>query len=185
LRVFVSDIIIKKDKYGPDYYWLVGELQSGMKVNIKDIYYDLRGYRDQYVEMLVSFMRSPYLEQKRGIHNPFFLPEENYSVELIDELLSKEGVIPTGTERTVMLTGEYIDSYTISEEWIPLIQRKTFKIFFKDPSALKTEDGTYLLNSFHLRKRAPVEKIPQKMIMVGSLRLQAWYPSQLLEKVSH
>jgi hypothetical protein len=98
-------------------------------------------------------------------------------VELIDELLSKEEVIPTGIERTVELIGEYIDSYTISEELTPLIQRKTFKILFKDPSALKTEYGTYLLNSFHLRKRVPVEKIPQEVIMVGSLRLQAWYPS--------
>jgi hypothetical protein len=70
--VFVSDIIVKKDKYGPDYYWIVGELQSGMKVIIKDIYYDLGNYISHYVEMLLSFMRSPYLEQKRGIHNPFF-----------------------------------------------------------------------------------------------------------------
>lgn len=185
MRVFVSDILVKKDKYGPDYYWIVGELKSGIKVIIKDIYYDLRNYIGHYIEMLLSFMRSPYLEQKRGIHNPFFLPEKYYSMELIDELLSKEGVIPTGNERTIVLTGEYIDSYTISEEWIPLVQRKTFKILFKDPSALKTEDGTYLLNSFHLRKRVPVEKIPQEMIMVGSLRLQAWYPSQLLKKITH
>ena len=72
MRVFVSDIIIKKDKYGPDYYWIVGRLQSGIEVIIEDIYYDLRKYKCCYVEMLLSFMRSPYLEQKRGIYNSFF-----------------------------------------------------------------------------------------------------------------
>ena len=45
MRVFVSDIIIKKDKYGPDYYWIVGRLQSGIEVIIEDIYYDLRKYK--------------------------------------------------------------------------------------------------------------------------------------------
>ena len=44
-------------------------------------------------------------------------------MELIDELLSKEGVTPTGSERTVVLIGEYVDSFTIPEEWIPLIQQ--------------------------------------------------------------
>ena len=172
----MSDIVVKKDKYGPDYYWIVGRLQSGIEVIIKDIYYDLREYIGHHVEMLLSFIRSPYCEQQRGIHNQIFLPERFYSVELIDELLSKEGVISTGNERTVILTGEYIDSYTIPEKWTPLIQRKTFKALFKEPSALKTEDGTYLLYPWHSTKRVSIEEIPQEVIMAGALRLEAWSP---------
>ena len=116
MRVFVSDIIVKEDKYGPDYYWIVGKLQSGIEVIIKDVYYDLQNCIGHHVDMLLSFMRSPYLELQRGIHNQLFLSEEFYSVELIDELLSKNGVTSDGNERTIILIGEYIDSYTIPEK---------------------------------------------------------------------
>ncbi len=174
MSVFISDIIVKKDKYGPDYYWIVGQLSSGMKVIIEDIYFDLRKYVGYHIEMLLSFMRSPYLELQMGIHNKLFLSEEHYSVELIDELLDKEGVISSGNERVVILTGEYIESYTIPEKWNSLIQRKSFKSLFKNPSALKTEDGTYLLYPFHSRKRFPIEEMSQEVIMAGSLRLEAW-----------
>jgi hypothetical protein len=124
--------------------------------------------------MLLSFMRSPYLELKMGIHNQLFLPEKYYSVELIDELLNKKRVIVGGNERAVMLSGEYINSYNIPEKWNSLIQEKSFKILYKEPSALRTEDGTYLLYPFHSKLRAPIKKTPQKVIMVGSLRLEAW-----------
>lgn len=179
MRVFVSDIIVKKDKYGPpDYYWIVGRLQSGIEVIIKDIYFDLQGCIGNYVDMLLSFMRSPYCEQQRGIHSQIFLPEKYYSVELIDELLSKKGVISTGNERVVILTGEYLDSYTIPDEWVPLTQGESFKAFFKEPSALRTEDGAYLLYPWHSQRGVPIEEIPHKVIMAGTLRLEAWTPSQ-------
>jgi len=179
LRVFVSDISVKKDKYdGHNYYWIVGRLQSGKEVIIEDICYDLRESISRHVDMLISFMRSPYCELQRGIQNQIFLPSKYYSVELIDELLSKKVVVSTGDERVVTLTGEYIDSYTIPEKWTPLTQQRSFEAFFKEPSALKTEDGTFLLNPFHSRKRVPVEQIPREVTMAGALTLQAWTPSQ-------
>jgi hypothetical protein len=91
-------------------------------------------------------------------------------------LSRKEGVISIGNVRVVVLTGEYIDSYAVPERWASLIQRDSFKVLFKDPSALKTKDGTYLLNPFHLNKRFPAEKIPQEVIMAGAVRLEAWRP---------
>ena len=179
LRVFVSDIIVKKDKYGPpDYYWVVGRLPSGIEVIIEDIYYDLHRCIGNHVEMLLSFMRSPYCELQRGIHNQIFLPEKFYSVELIDELLKKEGVISTGNRRIVILTGEYIDSYTIPVKWVSLTQQESFKAFFKKPSALRTEDGTYLLYPWHSQRRVSIEEIPQEVKMAGVLRLEAWTPSE-------
>ena len=178
LRVFVSDIIVKKDKYHGDYCWIVGRLQGGMEVIIEDIYNDLRECIGRHVDMLMSFIRSPYSELKRGIHNQIFLPEEYYSVELIDELLGKRGVVSTYNKRATTLTGEYIDSYAIPEKWAPLTQRGSFEALFKEPSALKTEDGTFLLYPIHSRRRVPVEQIPQEVTMVGGLSLEAWTPSQ-------
>lgn len=178
LKVFVSDVIAKKDKHGFDYYWVVGRLQSGVEVIIDDYYYDLREHMGRHIDMLISFMRSPYCEQKRGIRSKIFLPEKFYSVELVDELLSKKGVVSTGNKRVIELAGEFIDSYTIPEKWAPLTQRKSFKVFFKEPPALKTKDGTYLLSPFHLRRRVPFEKIPQEVTMAGGLNLEAWTPSQ-------
>ena len=179
MRVFVSDIIVKKNKYdGSDYYWVVGRLQSGMELIIEDIYYDLREYIGRYVDMLLSFMRSPYCELERGIRSQIFSPEEFYSVELIDELLSKKGVVSTGNEMVVVLTGKYIDSYAIPEKWAPLTQGGAFETLFKEPSALKTEDGTFLLYPIHSRRGVPIEKIPREVTMAGSLSLEAWTPSQ-------
>lgn len=179
LRVFVSDIIVKKDRHdGSDFYWIVGRLQSGKEVIIEDIYYDLREHIGDHVDMLMSFIRSPYSELKRGIQNQIFLPEKYYSVELVDELFGKKGVISTNNKRATELTGEYIDSYIIPEKWTPLTQRGSFEALFKEPSALKTEDGTFLLYPFHSRMRVPVEQIPQEVTMVGGLSLEAWTPSQ-------
>lgn len=167
LRVFVSDIIVDKDKDGYDYYWVVGRLQSGIEVIIKDIYYDLREDVDHHVDMLLSFMRSPYCELQRGIQNQIFLPFKYYSVELIDELLQKKGVISNEDERVVTLTGEFIDSYAIPEKWAPLTQRKSFKMLYKQPSAIKTEDGTFILYPFHLQKRVSIEKFPREVTIAG------------------
>ena len=178
LRVFVSDIIAKKDKDGSDYYWVVGSLQSGMELIIDDYYSDLREHIGRHIDMLLSFMRSPYCELKRGIQNQIFLPSKYYSVELIDELLSQKGVVSTGNERVIVLTGELIDTYIIPKKWIPLTQRKLFQLLYKEPAALKTEDGTFLLYPFHLQKRVPTEQIPRKVTLAGGLNLEAWTPSQ-------
>jgi len=173
----VSDVIVKNHKYRPDYYWVIGRLQSGMEVIIEDIYHDLRGCVSRHVDMLLSFMRSPYCELKKGIRSQIFLPEKYYSVELVDELVRKKGVFSTGNKRVTELTGEYIDSYTIPEKWVPLTQRKSFKLLFKEPSALKTEDGTFLLYPIHSRRRVPIEQIPRKVTMAGGLSLEGWTPS--------
>ena len=113
MKVFVSDVVVKWDKYGRESYWVFGVLQSGAEVIIDDYYYDLRECIGRRVDMLLSFMRSPYSEQKRGIHNEIFLPEKYYSVELHDELLRKEGGVSIGGESVIILTGEYIGSYII------------------------------------------------------------------------
>ncbi|MBY9010437.1 MAG: hypothetical protein KGD74_11280 [Candidatus Lokiarchaeota archaeon] len=178
MRVFVSDIIVKKDKDGYDYYWVVGRLQSGVEVIIENPYFDFRECIGRHVEMLISFMRSPYCELERGIQNQIFLSSKYYSVELIDELLSQNGVVSTGNERVIVLTGELIDSYVIPEKWVSLTQRKLFQLLYKKPSALRTEDGTFLLYPFHLRKRVPTEQIPLKVTMAGGLNLEAWTPIQ-------
>ena len=170
LRVYVSDVGVVEDKYHDDSYWIVGRLPSDVEVIIDDYYYDLREYVGGYVDMLLSFMRSPYSELERGMRNEVFTPEKYYSVEFIDEL-SEKGVISTGGESVVILTGEYIDSYIIPEKWAPLPQRGSFQALFKKPSALKTEDGTFLLYPFHSQKQVPINKISQKVTMAGSLKL--------------
>lgn len=179
MKVFISDIIIKKDKYGPDYYWLVGSLQSGLEIIIKYSYNDLQRYKGEHVEMLLCVLRSPYLELERGIHNQLFAAEEHYSVELIDELLKIKGfsLYSRDSRKRIILTGEYIDSYIIPKEWIPLITSKWFKSILKEPSAIRTDDGIFLLNPFHLRKRVPIEEFPREVtIATGSISLAAWYP---------
>ena len=178
MRVLILDITVKKDKDGYNYYWVVGRLQSGMEIIFKDIYYDLRKYIGHRIDILISFMRSPYCELQRGIQNQIFLQETFYSVELIGELLNQEGIVSAGNEGVVVLTGKLINSYIIPEKWISSTQRKLFKILFKEPSALRTEDGAFLLYPFHLQKQIPIDQIPQEVTMAGSLRLEAWTPSQ-------
>ena len=149
-----------------------------MEVIIDDYYHDLREYIGHRVDMLLSFMRSPYSEQKRGIQNEIFLPEKYYSVELVDELLKKEGGISIGGQSVVVLTGEYIGSYIIPEVWTPLPQRGSFQALFKEPSALKTENGTFLLYPHHSQRRVPIDQIPREVTMAGGLSLEAWRPNQ-------
>lgn len=172
LKVFVSDVVVRKD-----FYWVFGRLQSGVEVIIDDYYYDLSEYIGCYVDMLLSFMRSPYSEQKREIRNEIFLPEKYYSVELVNELIKKSGGESTGGESVVILTGEYIGSYVIPEKWTVLVQRRSFKMLFRKSSALKTDDGIYLLYPFHSQRRVPIEQIPREVTMAGGLKLEAWTPS--------
>lgn len=178
MRVFISDITIIKGKPGcSDYHELIGELQSGLKIYINSYHYDLEEYIGRHVEMLLCVVRSPYLELERGISNQLFLPSEYYSIGLIDELKKKQGVSVVNNKKKFILTGEYIDSYLIPEEWIPLIESEFFKSFLKKSSALKTRDGTYLLNPSHLRKRIQAEEFPREIsIGTGCIDLAAWYP---------
>ena len=177
MRVFVSDIIRKQNKYGSSYTLIEGRLQSGLNIIITDRFYDLQGLKDQYVEMLLSVMRSPYLELQRGIHNQLFASEEYYSVELIDELLEEKGFSSTDDRECIILTGEYIDSYIVPEEWKPLKTSNWLKSLITDPPALRTRDGIFLLNHFHLVKKVPIEEFPQFVtIATGSIGLVAWYP---------
>ena len=99
-------------------------------------------------------------------------------MEVVNELVREEIVDSADHEGVVVLTGEYIDSYTIPEKWAPLPQRGSFEMLFKEPSALKTEDGTFLLNPIHLKRSVPIEKIPKKVTMAGGLDLEAWMPNQ-------
>lgn len=178
MRVFISDITIIRGKPEcSDYYELVGQLQSGLEIYINSYHYDLEGYIGHYVEMLLCVVRSPYLELERGINNQLFLPKEYYSIELIDELKKKQGVSAVNYRKRLIITGEYIDSYIIPEEWIPLIESEFFKSFLKKTSALKTKDGTYLLDPSHLRKRIQIEEFPRKIsIGTGCIDLAAWHP---------
>jgi hypothetical protein len=147
-----------------------------MEVIIEDNYHDLRDYIGYHVDMLISFMRSPYSELQRGIRSQVFSAESFYSVELIDELLSQRRLISTGSEKVTVLVGKYIESYHIPKKWAPLTQRKSFIVLFKEPSALKTKEGTFLLSPFHLQKQIPSERISQEVTMAGGLSLEAWLP---------
>ena len=178
LRVFVSDIVVKGREHRFDSYLIVGRLQSGMEVIIEDNYHDLRKCIGRHIDMLLSFMRSHYCELQRGLDNQIFLQEKFYSVELVEELVKKEGVVSAGNKRVTELTGEYIDSYIVPEKWAPLTQRKPFGILYKQPSALKTEDGTFLLYPIHSQRRIPIEQIPREVTIAGGLSLEAWTSTQ-------
>ena len=65
----MSDVGVIEDKYHGDSYWIDGKLPSGVEVVITDYYYDLRESIGCYVDMLLSFIRSPYCEQERGIRS--------------------------------------------------------------------------------------------------------------------
>jgi len=132
LKVFISDITIIKGKpHCSDYYELVGELQSGLRIYVNNYRYDLKDYIGRYVEMLLCVLRSPYLELERGIDNQLFLPWEYYSIEAIDELKKKLGVDIANNKKKLILNGEYIDYYIIPEEWVPPIIPRSFQILLK------------------------------------------------------
>lgn len=178
MKVFISDITIIKGKpQCSDYYELVGELQSGLQIYVNIYHYNLEGYIGRHVEMLLCVLRTPYLESERGIYNQLFLPWEYYSIEAIDELKKKIGVNIADNKKKLILIGEFIDSYIIPKEWVPLIKPRSFQIFLKEPSALKTEDGVFLLNPVHLNKRVPIDQFPREVsIGTGCIDLAAWCP---------
>lgn len=165
---------VVEDKYREDSYLISGRLLSGREVLIADYYYDLRKHIGRPVEMLLSFIRSPFYERKMGIKCQIFSPEEFYSVKVVNELMSEEKVASTDNAEVVVLTGEYIVSYTIPDKWSGFNYRRPFKSLFKMPSALKTQDGMFLLYPFHSQRQEPLEQIPQKITMAGSLKLEAW-----------
>lgn len=173
LRALVLENV-SRSRYGYFlYYELVGRLESGLEIYIHSYDDDFEECIDRYIEMLLCVTRAPYLE--RGKKNQLFLPYKYYSIELIDELFKEQGISPGTNEKELILTGEYIDSYTIPEEWVPLITSSFFKSLLKEPSALKTEHGTFLLSPHHLEKRVPIEEFPRQVsIVTGCIDLVAW-----------
>ena len=179
MRIKVSDITVLRSRYDQSIsYELFVQLQSGLEIYIIDYHYDLRGYIGSYVEMLLFIQRSPYLE--RGRSPQLFAPDEHYSIELIDELVKEKGFSPGTNEKEHTIVGEFINSYTIPEEWIPRIKSSFFLSLLKNPSALSTEDGIFLLSPVHLNKRVPIENFPQKVsISTGRINLIAWYSLEI------
>jgi hypothetical protein len=179
LKVFISDISVKKGIC--DYSTrneILGELKSGLEIYIEDHHYDLEGFIGCHIEMLLRVLRSPYLELERGIdNNQLFAPFKYYSIELIDELKKKMGSRPGNSKKRLVLTGEYIDSYSLPEHWVPRVTPKPFQYLLKATSALKTDDGVFLLNPIHLKKNMPIEKFPRDLsIGTGCIDLVAWQP---------
>ena len=178
MKVFVSDINFEKDeRSGKCYPWITGRLRSGLEIKIQDFFYDLQGYIGHHVEMLLAMLRSPYLEFKKGLNNQSFLPDKYYSVELIEELEKRQGYDSVDNGEYTTIIGEYIDSYTIPQKWMPLIKSESFKYLLRKPSAINTDDGIFLLYPFHLRKNVPVEMFPKIItIVISTFDLVAWHP---------
>ena len=178
MRVFILDINFKKDdRSGKAYPWITGRLRSGLEIEIQNFYYDLQEYIGYHVEMLLCVFRSPYLEYKKGMDNRLFSPEKYYSMELIDELEKRSTFNSKDNGRPIILTGEYIDSYIIPQEWMPFLKSNWFKSVLKEPSAINTDDGIFLLYPFHLRKKVPIERFPKIVtIATGCIDLAAWHP---------
>lgn len=183
MKVFISDITFEKvDRYGNVYSWITGHLNSGLDIKIHNYFYDLQKYIDHYVEMLLCVLRSPYLEYEKGLSNQPFSSEKFYSLELIGELEEKENLNSKDNGIIITLTGEYIDSFDIPQKWLSHIKSKWSKIIPKEPSAINTEDGIFLLYPFHLKKKIPVEMFPKFItIATGTIDLIAWYPFTLLD----
>ncbi|MFX0040356.1 MAG: hypothetical protein ACFFAB_13545 [Candidatus Heimdallarchaeota archaeon] len=178
MRVYISDIkVIEDKKYGGVTFCITGKLQSGLELKINDLFYDLQRYIGHYVEMLLCVFRNPYAEYKMGMINQPFLREEHYSIELIEELKKEKGLNSKNNREWILLTGEYVDSYNIPKKWIPLIKSKWFISILKEPSAISTNEGIFLLYPFHLRRRFPIENFPKNVsIATGCIDLVAWYP---------
>jgi hypothetical protein len=175
MKVFILDNI-KTGKYGiSSYFEIIGKLDSGAKIYIDSYHYNLEKYVYHEVEMLLCVWRSPYLE--RGRKNQLFSPSEFYSIELIDELYKEQNITPNTNKEGHTLTGEFIDTYTIPEEWVPLIAPGIHRNLLKRSSALNTEDGLFLLSPLHLEKHVPIEEFPQQVSIATELiTLVAWHP---------
>ncbi len=180
MRVFIIDIqVIEDRKYGGVTFKITGQLQSGLRFVINDLFYDLRKYVNHHVEMLLCVLRSPYAEYEKGMDNSPFIPEEHYSMELIDELGGQNG-LNSESKNDIILNGEFIDSYVVPEKWIPLMEPRWFGRILKEPSAIKTEEGIFLFYPFHMkRKTESIENFPKNVtIVTGCIDLAAWHPLQ-------
>lgn len=178
MDVLILNIVTKRDIDFPDYEYfkIFGQLQSSLEIWITDHRFDLREYVGQHVDMLLSVVRNPYLEHQLGIKSNF-LSWEHYSIEIVDKvednLTKKYGPLSKENINEIILKGGYIDPYMISEDWDSLIKDKINRELYRNPSALETEDGIFLLSPYHLRK--PVTKIPQNIIIgTGVISLVAW-----------
>lgn len=167
MRVFIKDVIVGINIYGNYFYDIIGQLESGLEIFIGNNYYDLERDIGTRIEMLLSFLRSPYSEVKLGIEQNLFRPFKYYSIELLEEvkenLKKKGGYQPSPHNTTVVLTGEYIEPYTIPAHWVSRITRNYYKSIYKEPSAIKTEHGTFLLNPIHLKKKIPLKQFPSQI----------------------
>ncbi|KKN25523.1 hypothetical protein LCGC14_0883900 [marine sediment metagenome] len=83
-------------------------------------------------------------------------------------------------DREIILKGDFIQSYTIPENWDCLITDKADRAMLINLSALKTEDGIFLLRHVHTRTQSAIDKIPKPMLIgTGLISLVAW-PHELL-----
>lgn len=179
MDVLISKIVVKHGRHDLDYeyFHIFGRLQSGLEIWITDYGYDLRKYVGNHVDMLLSVMRSPYLEHQLGIKSNF-LSWAHYSIKIVDEvkneLAKKHGQLLKDDKNEIILRGEYIDSYTIPEDWDSLLKGNDRNLY-RDPSAIRTEDGIFLLSPIHLKKPSPNSEIP-KIILIGTglIDLAAW-----------
>ena len=178
MRVYISEIkVIEDKKYRGVTFCITGKLQSGLELKINDLFYDLQRYIGYYVDMLLCVLRNPYAEYKMGMINQLFLPEEYYSIKLIEELKKEKSLNSKVNKKWTILAGEYIDSYSIPKKWIPLIKSKWFISTLIEPSAIDTKEGVFLLYPFNLRRRLPIENFPKKVsIATGCIDLVAWHP---------
>ena len=180
MDVLILNVALKQDIefQGSRYFHILGQLQSGLEIWITDYCYDLRKHSGRHVDMLLSVMRNPYFEHSLGIKSPF-MSEAYYSIEKVNELKAdltkKYGPLLKGDTNEIILTGEYIDPYTIPRDWNALITDKGGRFLYRNPSALKTKEGLFLLSPFHLRKLAPNIRIPKTIIIgTGLISLVAW-----------
>ncbi|HEC39896.1 MAG TPA: hypothetical protein ENI29_16785 [bacterium] len=181
MRVLISSIEVLKDRYYTDYeyFYIQGQLSGGLRILIEDYHFDLRKYVGQHIDMLLMVMRSPYLEHKLGTKSSF-LPEKYFSIKIVNDLkkeLSHKGYELNKSEpdREIILKGDFIHSYTIPEDWDRLITDKADRAMLINPSALKTEDGVFLLRRVHTRTQFAINKIPKPMLIgTGLINLVAW-----------
>ncbi len=179
MKVYIRDIETIEDlEYGGTTYRITGQLQSSLVIKINDLFYGLREYIGRHVEMLLCVLRSPYAESKQGIATHLFLSERHYSVELIDELITNQGINPKDDKKWVTLTGSYINSYVIPKKWTPLITSEWFRPLLNQVSAIETTDGIFLLYPYHTNLNPSIEVIPPKISLItGCIDLAAWHPT--------
>ncbi|KKN25522.1 hypothetical protein LCGC14_0883890 [marine sediment metagenome] len=61
MRVLISSIEVLKDGYNTnyEYFYIHGQLPSGLKILIEDYHFNLREYVGQHIDMLLMVMRLP------------------------------------------------------------------------------------------------------------------------------